>query len=76
MNKARRKQISEIINALEIAMSSIDSVRDDEQYYLDNIPENLQGSDRYSIAEDAVDNLDNAYDSIQEVIDYLSAAAD
>lgn len=76
MNKARRKQISEIIDALEIAMSSIDSVRDDEQEYLDNIPENLQGSDRYSIAEDAVDNLDNAYDSIQEVIDYLSAAAD
>ena len=76
MNKARRKQISEIIDALEIAMSSIESVRDDEQEYFDNIPENLQGSDRYSIAEDAVDNLDNAYDSIQEVIDYLSAAAD
>lgn len=76
MNKIRRKQINEIIDALEIAMSSIESVRDDEQEYLDNIPENLQGSDRYSIAEDAVDNLDNAYDSIQEVIDYLSAAAD
>lgn len=82
MNKNRRKAIADIVTKveeivadtrekLEELQTSIESVRDEEQDYLDNIPENLQGSERYETAEQAVDNLDSAASSIEELIDAL-----
>lgn len=96
MNNNRRKEISKIIEEVESAVStakekleelktSIESVRDEEQEYMDNMPENLQGSERYGVAEQAVDNLDSAASSIDEIIeamdtddliDYLNDAAE
>lgn len=82
MNKQRRKEISRIIEEIESAVSTakekleelqidIESVRDEEQEYMDNMPENLQGSERYETAEQAVDNLDNAASSIEELIEAI-----
>ena len=48
MNKHRRNKLSEAIGYLDNALQIISDVRDDEQDALDNIPENLQQSDRYS----------------------------
>lgn len=82
MNNNRRKEISRIIEEVESAVStakekleelqtSIESVRDEEQEYMDNMPENLQCSERYETAEQAVENLDNAASSIEELIDAM-----
>lgn len=82
MNNNRRKEISKIIEDIESAVStakekleelqtSIESVRDEEQEYMDNMPENLQGSERYTTAEQAVDNLDSAVSSIEELIEAM-----
>lgn len=71
MNNKRRKQISDIITSLENVKSEIENVLSDEQEYLDNIPENLQGSERYEIAESAVNNLESASDSVDEVLSAL-----
>lgn len=82
MNKQTRKQISKIIDGienviadardkLELYRDEIDELRDAEQDKLDNMPENLQGSERYEMTEQAVDNLDSAYVSIDGLIDYL-----
>lgn len=82
MNNDRRKEISRIIEEIESAVStakekleelqsSIESVRDEEQECMDNIPENLQGSERYDTAEQAVDNLDSAISSIEELIEAI-----
>lgn len=82
MNNDRRKEISRIIEEIESAVatakekleelqSSIESVRDEEQECMDNMPENLQGSERYTTAEQAVDNLDNAASSIEELIEAI-----
>lgn len=72
MNNVRRKAIQKVIDKLEELKYDIECLADDEQEYLDNIPENLQNSDRYAVAEEAVDNLNSAMDSVEEAIDSLT----
>ena len=42
MNKARRKQLEEIVNALEEQKFTIESVCEKEQKAFDNLPESIQ----------------------------------
>ena len=44
--------------------------------YMENIPENLQESIRYYDAEDAIDNMNEAVNSISESIDSLQKIFD
>lgn len=76
MNAKRRKEIEKVIEKLEEAKADIECLKDEEEEYRDNIPENLTGSERYEIADNACDNLDSAYDSLDEVIDYLNDAVE
>lgn len=71
MNNKRRKEIKNIINQLNILKDEINNIADDEQDYYDNMPENLQGSERGMVSEDALSNLSDASDSIDEVIECL-----
>ena len=74
MNKARRKELSRAVELLGEAQSIIESCRDEEQEYMDNMPENLQESEKYCAAEEAVNNMDEAYDKIGEAIDSVESA--
>lgn len=68
MNKARRKKLRTLVEQLDDIMIELEMLKDEEETYLYNIPENLQGSDRYEAAETAIDNLDTACDDLDEVI--------
>ena len=61
MNKQRRADI-------EQAKSLLEGARDEEQEYYDNMPENLQASDKGEAAENAVSNLDEAISAIEEAL--------
>lgn len=86
MNRERRKEISNVILEIEKVKKMceeisfrIESIMDDESDYMDNIPENLQSSDRYYDAEEAVDNLESAMSDLGDldfdaVIDSLREA--
>jgi hypothetical protein len=74
MNNPRRKAIQKIIDNLYDLKSQLDDVFDDEQEYRDNIPENMQGGERYERADEARDNLSDAVDGLDEVISSLEAA--
>ena len=74
MNKARRNIISKLIEQTEIIKEELENVCSEEQDVLDNIPENLQGTDRYEMCENAVDALSNAVDALDEVIGYMNEA--
>lgn len=76
MNKVRRKELSKAVELLEEAQSIIESCRDEEQEYIDNMPENLQESEKYYAAEEAVNNMDEAYDKIDEVINSVESAVE
>lgn len=72
MNKQRRKELASILNDLEDLRSRLEAVSEEEQEAFDNIPENLWGSERYEKAEEAVDALEEALSSIEDIADSLS----
>lgn len=71
MNNARRAEIKALIARLETDLAKAEEIRDAEQYYFDNMPENLQGSDKGQAAEETIGTLDESVDSIQAAIDSL-----
>jgi vacuolar-type H+-ATPase subunit I/STV1 len=71
MNNARRKQINELIDRIDELQSQLESVRDEEQEYFDNMPENLQQGDKGQSAEQAASDLGSAHDSLVESLEYL-----
>jgi uncharacterized coiled-coil DUF342 family protein len=74
MNKDRRARIQALINKLEDIKVDIDFIKDEEQEYYDNMPENFQIGEKGDKASEAIDNLDYAYSSIEEVVEYLEEA--
>lgn len=76
MNKQRRKWIEDVTSKLYDLQSEIESILEEEQEYMDNMPENLQCSERYETAEAAVDNLESACSSMEELIEYLNDASE
>jgi phage shock protein A len=66
MNKARRAAIAELVTKLDELRGDLESIRDKEQEAFDNMPESLQGSERGTDSENAIETLTNALDSIQE----------
>jgi prefoldin subunit 5 len=84
VNKVRREQISDIIKRLRDIESAateqlndiyaeIETVMGEEEEYRDNMPENLQGSDRYSKADEACNYLDEALQDITTAINELES---
>lgn len=74
MNKARRKELEELYDIIYEAKDRLETLHDEEEEYRDNIPENLQGSERYERAEEAVDALDSAMSSLEEALNYIETA--
>lgn len=74
MNKIRRKNLQSIIDQLEELKSSLEGLQAEEEEYRDNIPENMQGSERCEKADEASGNLSGAVDNLEEVISGIKAA--
>ena len=74
MNKIRRKNLQAIIDQLEEPKCSLEDLQAEEEEYRDNIPENMQESERYEKADEACDNLSSAVDSLEEAISIIEAA--
>lgn len=71
MNKARRKSLQTAVAYIDKAIDIVRDVKYEEQWSLDNIPENLQNSTKYEAMENAIDNLEDVIDSLKEA--YRSA---
>lgn len=71
MNKDRRKEIEKLITQVDTLISETENVRDDEQSAYDNVPENLQDGEKATKMYDAIENLENAISSFEEVKDYF-----
>ena len=74
MNKDRRKRLQEAIDLIESARTIVEECRDEEEEYRDNMPENLQDSDKYYMADEAVDNLTSALESLEDVTSPIEEA--
>jgi len=74
MNEKRRGRLRDALKMLSGASSIIDSVCDSEQDSMDNLPENLQSSERFERMENAVDNMGDALEKIEEARECIAAA--
>ena len=79
MNKQRREKIGKLkirfqsIQAeLKQLSSELSSILNEEQDAFDNMPEGLQGSYRGMCSEDAIDNMEESSEKLDEVIESLS----
>ena len=78
MNAPRRKKLQAIIEAIEELKSQLEDqqtdleeLKDEEMEYFENIPENLQSSERYERAETSSSALEEAYDTLYNLISSL-----
>ena len=74
MNNIRRKALGELQAKLDNIKGDIELLRDEEQEYIDNMPESLQGGDKASMAENAVSNMDDAINSLDEAVSSIDEA--
>ena len=73
MNNKRRKTIAVVINSLENLSSDLADVAQEKSDAYENMPESIQQSDRGSIIEDNIYNLEDCISQINDVIDTLSS---
>ena len=71
MNKERKNRIMDVKEILGNAVDELEDIRSEEEMAMENIPENLQNSEKYALMEDAVDALEDAYGSVSDAIDSL-----
>ena len=76
MNNKRRKEIKSCIVALcktnsniDVVLETLNDILMDEDYYRDNMPENLQGGIRYEESEEASDYLNDAISYLTDALD-------
>ena len=74
MNAARRKEIDALIEQMNTLIAKAELLHEAEQDAFDNLPENLQSSERGEAMESAIDNLDSAITACEEALEYFAAA--
>lgn len=72
MNAKQRKELQGYVDSLDEIRSNIETMMEDEQSKLDNMPEFLQESERGEAMQTAIDQMEYGIDSLQEAIDNLS----
>ena len=76
MNYHRRKELNTLADRLRDLHTDVETVRDEEQEYIDYMPENLQGGERYEKAEAAVYVMEEALSQIEEAISNIEEATE
>lgn len=71
MNKTRRQQLRKWLEDMEEIKSELETICSDEQDYFDNMPENLQGSQRGMDAEGVIEQMEEAVSSIEDAISII-----
>jgi len=74
MNKDRRKKLNDIIAILEDAKEALDNCASEEREYFENMPENMQSSDKACNAENAAGELESAVGYLECALDNINNA--
>ncbi len=74
MNKQRRTELSEIIRHLENINTQLEDVKDEEDEAKCNMEDYPQFEYKCMDMEIAIDNMQSAYDSIDEAITFITDA--
>ena len=69
MNKNQRKKLADILEVIEGQIVELEEMAEDEQEKADNIPENLNNTDRSIMLMESADNLNEAVADLQNWVD-------
>ena len=72
MNKNRRTHLNKASDLLDQAVSIVEQVHDEESDAYDNLPENLQDSERGELMSEAISLLEDAMGEIMSANDTIS----
>lgn len=75
MNATRRKMLASLSKKVEELKSALESIMEEEEEYRDNMPENLQGSERYEKADEACYALEDAVSQLEDCVSSMYTAA-
>ena len=71
MNAERRQKLDAIHSQLLEAISQLEDVMAEEEEARDNMPESLQGGERYNASEEASYAMEEARDEIESAADKI-----
>jgi len=74
VNIDKRKRIDEATALIEEARSIVEGVTQEESEAYENMPENLQYSERGELIQEAINNLEYADNCFDELLGYLEEA--
>ena len=77
MNKNRRKRIQNICDQIEALREEFDAIIEEEQEAYDNMPEQLQDSEKGNAMYEGISSLEDISSSMEsvqdEIMDYLES---
>lgn len=71
MNKQRRQDVKSVIRIIKNAISTLENIKEDEEDYFDNMPENLQYSMRGQDSEEFIDDMEDALEALNKSVECL-----
>lgn len=74
MNKLRRKALQEVFDKLSDLREQVETIMQEEDESRENMPENLQGSERYEQSETASSCMGEAMEYISSACDSIESA--
>lgn len=76
MNRYRRSILKTIVESLSKISEELRDVIDEETDAYENMPDNLKDGERGSSSSDAIDYLEDASSSLDDIIDTIKEAVD
>ncbi|MBO0424501.1 MULTISPECIES: hypothetical protein [Enterococcus] len=74
MNRLRRARLQGVSDSISELIGTLQDIRDNEENYKENVPDNLYGSERYEKSEEAIDQISDAIDSLEEATESIEEA--
>jgi flagellar biosynthesis chaperone FliJ len=71
MNKTRRTKLKTIHTRLSDTVEELRMLATEEEEYRDNLPDNLQGSEKFDKADTAAYNINDVADNVENTLDTL-----
>lgn len=76
MNAKRRKALNEISKKINELKDDLETLREDEEESIENIPENLWGSERYETSQECINEMSEAEDNLEMVMYLIESIID
>lgn len=69
-----KEELSHARSIAEEQQGRVEELKDEMQNWLDSIPENLQGGDKYQSIEEAISNLEEMYSYLDDATSAIDSA--